>query len=205
MLCKSSAKSRQMLVCLQSTEALGCFLQGGGGPSEGHRGRAPVFDVAADRAHRAHDTRYIPKPLSAATRTRRALSRCRCDEREVSAPHGWSGRCDCSLAGKVRSYLLATLGRHTSLDHAAAHLGVPVRTLRRKLRDEGTSFRDLFDQLRAEVAIKYLRDTQMTGEDIAHALGFSETANFRHAFRRWNCASPQEFRRTLAINGTGGL
>ncbi len=78
------------------------------------------------------------------------------------------------VAGKVRSYLLATLGRHTSLDHAAAHLGVPVRTLRRKLRDEGTSFRDLFDQLRAEVAIKYLRDTQMTVDDIAQALGFSE-------------------------------
>ena len=44
-----------MLVCLQSTEALGCFLRGGGGPSQGHRGRAPVFDVAADPAHRAHD------------------------------------------------------------------------------------------------------------------------------------------------------
>jgi len=104
------------------------------------------------------------------------------------------------VAGKVRSYLLATLGRHTSLEHVAAHLGVPVRTLRRKLRDEETSFRDLFDQLRAEVAIKYLRDTRMTIDDIAHALGFSETANFRHAFRRWNHASPQEVRRTLATS-----
>jgi AraC-like DNA-binding protein len=104
------------------------------------------------------------------------------------------------VAGKVRSYLLATLGRHTNLDHVATHLGVPVRTLRRKLRDEETSFRDLFDQSRAEVAIKYLRDTQMTVDDIAHALGFSETANFRHAFRRWNHASPQEVRRTLATS-----
>ena len=107
------------------------------------------------------------------------------------------------VAGKVRSYLLATLGRRTSLDHVAAHLGVPVRTLRRKLRDEETSFRDLFDELRAEVAIKYLRDTRMTVDDIAQALGFSETANFRHAFRRWNHASPQEFRRTLATTTAG--
>ncbi len=107
------------------------------------------------------------------------------------------------VAGKVRSYLLATLGRHTSLDHVAAHLGVPVRTLRRKLRDEETSFRDLFDDLRAEVAIKYLRDTRMTVDDIAQALGFSETANFRHAFRRWNQASPQEFRRTLVTTTAG--
>ena len=106
-------------------------------------------------------------------------------------------------AGKVRSYLLATLGRHTGLEHVAAHLGVPVRTLRRKLRDEETSFRDLFDQLRAEVAVKYLRDTQMTVDDIAHALGFSETANFRHAFRRWNHSSPQEFRQTMTTNNAG--
>ena len=108
------------------------------------------------------------------------------------------------VAGKVRAYLLATLGRRTSLDHVAAHLGVPVRTLRRKLRDEETSFRDLFDQLRGEVAIKYLRDTHMTVDDIAQALGFSETANFRHAFRRWNRASPQEFRRTLTTSSAGG-
>ena len=53
------------------------------------------------------------------------------------------------VAGKVRAFLLATLGRHTSLDNVAAHLGTPVRTLRRKLRDEETSFRDLVDQLRA--------------------------------------------------------
>jgi len=109
------------------------------------------------------------------------------------------------VAGKVRSFLLATLGRNTSLEHVAAHLGVPVRTLRRKLRDEETSFRDLFDQLRAEVAIKYLRDTQMTIDDIAHALGFSETSNFRHAFRRWNHASPQEVRRSLQLGQIGEL
>jgi AraC-like DNA-binding protein len=107
------------------------------------------------------------------------------------------------VAGKVRSFLLATLGRSTSLEHVAEHLGVPVRTLRRKLRDEDTSFRDLFDQLRAEVAIKYLRDTQMTIDDIAHALGFSETSNFRHAFRRWKHASPQEVRRSLHTGQIG--
>ena len=78
------------------------------------------------------------------------------------------------VAGRVRSYLLATLGQRTSLDHVATHLGVPARTLRRKLRGEATSFRDLFDQLRAGMAVRYLRDTQMTVDDIAHALGFSE-------------------------------
>ena len=45
------------------------------------------------------------------------------------------------------------------------------------------------------VAIKYLRDTELTIEEIADALGFSDAANFRHAFRRWTKGAPQEFRR----------
>ncbi len=101
------------------------------------------------------------------------------------------------VAGKVRSFLLAKLGRHMSLEDVAAHFDTPERTLRRKLREEGTSFREILDQLRAEVAVKYLRDTQMTIDDIAFALGFSETTNFRHAFHRWKRASPREFRLTL--------
>ena len=101
------------------------------------------------------------------------------------------------VAGKVRGLLLATLGRHMSLEDVAAHFDTRERTLRRKLREEGTSFREILDQLRAEVAIKYLRDTQMTIDDIAYALGFSETANFRHAFRRWKRTSPREFRQRL--------
>jgi AraC-like DNA-binding protein len=101
------------------------------------------------------------------------------------------------VAGKVRGILLARLGRNMSLQDVAAHVGIPERTLRRKLREEGTSFREIVDQLRAEVAVKYLSDTQMTIDDIASALGFSETANFRQAFRRWKRASPRDYRQTL--------
>ena len=102
------------------------------------------------------------------------------------------------VAGKVRGFLLARLGRNVSLEEVAAHLEIPERTLRRRLREEGTSFRGIADQLRAEVAVKYLRDTQMTIDDIASALGFSETANFRHAFRRWKSASPRSYRHAVA-------
>ena len=102
------------------------------------------------------------------------------------------------LAGKVRSLLLANLGRHASLEDVSARLDIPIRTLRRKLQEEQTSFRDILDQLRAEEAIKYLRDTKMTIDDIARALGFSEMANFRHAFRRWKQTSPLEFRRRMS-------
>ena len=101
------------------------------------------------------------------------------------------------VAGKVRGVLLARLGRNLALEDVATKIEIPERTLRRKLREEGTSFREIADQLRAEVAVKYLRDTEMTIDDIACALGFSETANFRHAFRRWKRASPRDYRQAL--------
>jgi AraC-like DNA-binding protein len=101
------------------------------------------------------------------------------------------------LAGKVREILLVNLARPTSFSAVAKHLAITPRTLRRKLREENTSYRDLIDELRMHVAIRYLRDTQLTIEDIAGSLGYSEAANFRHAFRRWTERAPQDFRRML--------
>jgi AraC-like DNA-binding protein len=98
------------------------------------------------------------------------------------------------VAGKVREALLVNLAEPTNFDPVARHLGMTPRTLRRKLQDENTSFRELFDELRMHVAIKYLRDTELTIESVANALGFSDAANFRHAFRRWTGGAPQDFR-----------
>ncbi len=103
------------------------------------------------------------------------------------------------VAGKVREVLLANLAQPASFDAIARHLAMTPRTLRRKLQEENTSYRDLIDELRMHVAIKYLRDTQLTVEDIADSLGFSEAANFRHAFRRWTEKAPQDFRRMGAL------
>jgi AraC-like DNA-binding protein len=98
------------------------------------------------------------------------------------------------LAGKVREILLVNLMRPTSFDAAARHLHMTTRTLRRKLRAENISFRKLVDELRAQVAIRYLRDTDLTVEEIAYSLGFGDAANFRRAFRRWTGRGPLEFR-----------
>jgi transcriptional regulator GlxA family with amidase domain len=75
------------------------------------------------------------------------------------------------------------------------------RNLRRKLQEEGTSFTRLADELRAQVAIKYVRDSNLSVEDIAFALGFSDAASFRHAFRRWTDATPQDYRRAKVEAG----
>jgi len=78
------------------------------------------------------------------------------------------------------------------------------RTLRRQLRLQNTSFRELSDELRVHVALRYLRETTMTMEDIGFALGFSDSANFRHAFRRWTGKAPHEFRREGAAGHLNG-
>jgi len=99
------------------------------------------------------------------------------------------------LAGKVRQLLLSNLMRPVSFSDVASNLNMSVRTLRRKLREEKTSFRNLVDELRMEMAIKYLRETDLTVKHISGSLGFSDVANFRQAFRRWTKAAPHKFRK----------
>jgi AraC-like DNA-binding protein len=98
------------------------------------------------------------------------------------------------LAGKIRQNLMLNLMRPMNFEDVAKNLNMSARTLRRKLREENTSFRHLVDELRRDFALRYLRDTDLTVEDIGETLGFSDAANFRHAFRRWTNTAPHEFR-----------
>jgi AraC-like DNA-binding protein len=101
------------------------------------------------------------------------------------------------LVGEVRQILMRSLMRPKKFEYVAENLNMSARTLRRKLRDENGSFRQLVDELRRDMAIRYLHDTALTVEDIAETLGFSDAANFRQAFRRWTKATPHEFRTAL--------
>jgi AraC-like DNA-binding protein len=101
-------------------------------------------------------------------------------------------------AGRVRGLLLTDVAERLSFATVAKLLKTTPRTLRRHLRLQNTSFRELSDELRVHAALRYLRETTMTIEDIGFALGFSDSANFRHAFRRWTGKAPQDFRREPA-------
>jgi len=102
------------------------------------------------------------------------------------------------LVGKVREILLHNLARPSSVDAVARRLQMSTRTLRRRLREENSTFRGIMDDVRMRMAIKYLRDTDLTIDEIASALGFSDATSFQHAFRRWGIGAPSEFRRTVA-------
>jgi AraC-like DNA-binding protein len=98
------------------------------------------------------------------------------------------------IAGEIRALLLRNIAKPPTLAAIANHLDLSDRSLRRQLREQGLSFRSLLDELRMQIALKYLRTTRLANEDIALALGFSDAANFRRAFRRWTNKSPSEIR-----------
>ena len=74
------------------------------------------------------------------------------------------------------------------------------RTLSRRLAEEGTSFRRLFDTARAELAQALLHDRSLSVGDIAYFLQYSEPAAFHRSFRRWTGQTPQKYR-TLKAEG----
>jgi AraC-like DNA-binding protein len=78
--------------------------------------------------------------------------------------------------------------------HVARSLNVSLRTLQRRLADEDTTWSELLDQARRELALRFIGERQMPVKEATYMLGFSEPANFTRAFRRWTGRSPTEYR-----------
>jgi AraC-like DNA-binding protein len=99
------------------------------------------------------------------------------------------------LTGKLRRIFVECPGRFPTIEAACRRLGMSSRTLRRKLMAQGSSYAGLLNETRAQLAKKYLRETAMTVDDVAHRLGYSDVSNFRHAFQRWTGVTPTRYRR----------
>ena len=80
----------------------------------------------------------------------------------------------------------------------AKKLSLSERTLQRRLREEATSFAELLDNARRELAESYVAEPGMAAFEVAFLLGYSEPSAFHRAFRRWTGLTPQEFRRRQA-------
>jgi AraC-like DNA-binding protein len=80
------------------------------------------------------------------------------------------------------------------VEDIALSLGMSKRTLTRKLADEGSNFSEVFEQLRHDLAVRYLRDRKLHVSKIAWLLGFNEVSAFTHAFKRWTGMTPREMR-----------
>ena len=84
-----------------------------------------------------------------------------------------------------------------SLDRVASRLGTSSRSLGRRLAEEGTSFKELVDELRRELARRYLEQGVHRPKSIAALLGYKELSAFHHAFRRWTGTTPAKFGQDL--------
>lgn len=100
-----------------------------------------------------------------------------------------------SLVEEVRGLLIASPGNFPDIETVAARLGTSVRTLRRRLNDENSSYQSILDEVRFGLAREYLSETALPLQEIATLLGYSEPGNFTHAFKRWAGTTPQAFRK----------
>lgn len=98
-----------------------------------------------------------------------------------------------SYSNKVRQLLDKAPGQRSS-QSVADELSVSTSTLKRRLAEEGTTFRELRESCLRESAMLLLLTRSMSASQVAKELGYRDPTNFSHAFKRWTGRSPREFR-----------
>jgi AraC-like DNA-binding protein len=95
---------------------------------------------------------------------------------------------------RIRACILSMLplGSLTA-DTVAAQFSMSSRTLRRRLQEEATSYQEILDDVRAELARHYLTKEKRGIDEVAFLLGFSDPSAFTKAFRRWTRQTPADF------------
>jgi AraC-like DNA-binding protein len=103
-----------------------------------------------------------------------------------------------STRGRVESLLMPIL--HTgdaSMDIIASRMRLSRQTLFRKLKAEGVTFEKVLDELRHKLALDYLSGKKVSVNETAYLVGFSESAAFSRAFKRWTGSSPRAMRASI--------
>ncbi|MEE4174822.1 MAG: AraC family transcriptional regulator [Xanthomonadales bacterium] len=100
------------------------------------------------------------------------------------------------ILSQVRAALFECLPEgDVSAQRIAEQLHMTDRTLRRRLDDQGVSFRRLLSDVRRDLALRYLADENLSLTEISYLLGFSEPSSFTRAFRGWTGQSPSAARK----------
>lgn len=147
---------------------------------------APIrFD--ADRYALVFPSRWLEQPLSVQDAQLRSMLHEQIDR--LDAKQGEH------LPDRVGRVLRMTLPTNTGqVERVASLLSMHVRTLHRRLQEHGTSFRQLANETRSELARQLLEETSLDLHTIAAALGYADTTAFGRAFRRWTRTTPAAWR-----------
>ena len=103
-----------------------------------------------------------------------------------------------TYAARVRSSLIELLpAGEGSIDNVAIKLGLSKRTLQRKLKEEETTFQKQLNHTRELLARHYLKNSDMTSDDIAYLLGYQDLNSFVRAFNAWTGMTVSKYKREL--------
>jgi AraC-like DNA-binding protein len=98
------------------------------------------------------------------------------------------------FATSLRLLLAGYLDEGLNIGQCSDLVGMSTRSLQRRLADNGTSFHQLLDQTRFDVAKQLLQDESINVTEISFELGYANPANFTRAFQRWAGLSPRQHR-----------
>jgi AraC-like DNA-binding protein len=100
-----------------------------------------------------------------------------------------------ALSARVRSVMMDHLSDGKPRRATVARiLGTSERTLQRRLEEEGSSFQQLLDDTRKELAQRYIERADLSLADVAYVLGFNDQSSFFRATKRWFGMTPQQYR-----------
>jgi AraC-like DNA-binding protein len=104
-------------------------------------------------------------------------------------------------AERLKQYFLTrtAVGSMPDMAVVARDMGMSVRSLRRRLTEEGASYRAVLEEALGTVATRMLADSRRSIQETAHAMGFSDPTAFHRAFKRWTGMTPKEYREKSAI------
>ncbi len=95
---------------------------------------------------------------------------------------------------RIKQKLFENSEQFPSQNVMASWFNMTSRTLHRRLVMEGSSYREILDDVKQSLAITYLSNSKMTIKEVAYFLGYDDDRNFSRAFRRWKNMSPTQFR-----------
>jgi len=107
-----------------------------------------------------------------------------------------------SWSGRVRRLLLERQNSFPSLTLAARLFHLTPRTLHRRLVAEGTSYGQILDEVRHQLATEHVRSGRLGLAEVAWMLGYTDLANFRRAWKRWEGVAPSVWRQRALQNSS---
>jgi AraC-like DNA-binding protein len=103
-----------------------------------------------------------------------------------------------TIVERVEDYVRGSLSTGScSIEHCADKLGTSVRTLQANLSENELRFSDILEKQRIELAKVHLERGELSLDDVADMLGYSEQSSFGRAFKRWTGSTPQRYRKNL--------